>query len=159
VRAICSELEALVVTGPLMDAVEQAKLALLAGQLSGVQLMSFLPELTSAMAAADVTVCMGGYNTVSELLACRRQAVVLPRVEPRKEQLIRARLLSRRGLLRMVEPDRLTPTRLTQAIVDALRDGNPVRAPPLQLRGTEETIAEIRALLPRAANRRVAFGG
>jgi predicted glycosyltransferase len=159
VRASCPALEALVVTGPLMDGAEQAKLAQLAQPLARVRLVSFLPQLTSAMAAADVTVCMGGYNTVSELLACRRQAVVVPRVEPRQEQLIRARLLARRGLLRMVEPDRLTPARLAQAIVDALGDGNPVRARPLPLRGTEQTIAEIRALLPRAANRRVALRG
>jgi predicted glycosyltransferase len=159
VRARCPTLQALVVTGPLMDGAEQARLAELAKPLAGVRLVSFLPELTSAMAAADVTVCMGGYNTVSELLACRRQAVVVPRIEPRKEQLIRARLLSRRGLLRMVEPDRLTPARLAHAILEALAEGNPVRAHPLHLRGTEQTIAEIRALLPSAATRRVALRG
>jgi predicted glycosyltransferase len=159
VRERWPTLEALVVTGPLMDDTEQAKLARLAEPLAGVRLVSFLPQLTSAMAAADVTVCMGGYNTVSELLACRRQAVVVPRVEPRQEQLIRARLLSRRGLVRMVDPDRLTPARLAHAVLEALGEGNPVRARPLPLRGTEQTIAEIRALLPRAATRRVAVGG
>jgi predicted glycosyltransferase len=159
IRESCPMLQALVVTGPLMDGTEQARLARLAEPLAGVRLVSFLPWLPSAMAAADVTVCMGGYNTVSELLACRRQAVVVPRVEPRQEQLIRARLLSRRGLLRMVEPHGLTPARLAHTVLEALSEGNPVRARPLPLRGTEQTIAEIRALLPRVANRRVAQHG
>jgi predicted glycosyltransferase len=153
----CPTLQALLVTGPLMDGSERAELARVAGPLVGARLVSFLPQLTSAMRAADVTVCMGGYNTVSELLACQRQAVVVPRVEPRKEQLIRARLLSRRGLLRMVDPDRLTPARLAHAVLEALGEGNPVRARPLELRGTEQTIAKIRALLPAAASRRVAL--
>jgi predicted glycosyltransferase len=159
VRERLPSLEALIVTGPLMDGAEQANLQRLTRSLAGVRLMSFLPQLTSAMAAADVTVCMGGYNTVSELLACRRQAVVVPRVEPRKEQLIRARLLARRGLLHTVEPDRLTPARLGRAILEALDEGNPVRARPFELRGTEQTIAEIRALLTPTDARHVALRG
>lgn len=52
---------------------------------------------------------MGGYNTVSELLSLRRPALIVPRVVPRQEQLIRAQALSRRGLVRMLHPGELTP--------------------------------------------------
>jgi predicted glycosyltransferase len=56
---------------------------------------------------------MGGYNTVCELLSFRKRALVVPRVTPRREQLIRAERLSALGLLDLLHPDELTPGRLS----------------------------------------------
>lgn len=54
-------------------------------------------------AAADAVVCMGGYNTVAEVLATPTPALVVPRTTPRQEQLVRARAMSARGLLDVAE--------------------------------------------------------
>lgn len=67
-------------------------------------------------------VCMGGYNTVVEALAAGVPTVVVPRVEPRQEQLIRARAFAGLGLLRTVEPDDLAAPVLASAVREALAD-------------------------------------
>ena len=50
--------------------------------------------MTQLYAEADMVVSMAGYNTVCELLSFGRNAILVPRAEPVKEQLIRARLLA-----------------------------------------------------------------
>jgi predicted glycosyltransferase len=52
---------------------------------------------------------MGGYNTLSEALSLGTPTLCVPRVFPRREQLIRARSFAKLDLLRLIEPDRLTP--------------------------------------------------
>jgi predicted glycosyltransferase len=51
---------------------------------------------------------MGGYNTVCEILSSDARALVVPRTEPRREQLIRAERLRDLGALDMLEPQRLS---------------------------------------------------
>jgi predicted glycosyltransferase len=48
--------------------------------------------------------------------------VLVPRVAPRQEQLIRARAFGALGLVRVVEPDRLGGPALRNEICDALTD-------------------------------------
>jgi len=52
---------------------------------------------------------MGGYNSVCEVLAAGKRALVVPRVKPRLEQFIRAQSLQRMGLLDVLHPDDLSP--------------------------------------------------
>lgn len=67
-----------------------------------------------------VLVCMGGYNTVAEALDAAVPTVVVPRTEPRQEQLIRARAFAGLGLLQMVEPDPEVGPALRGAMTEAL---------------------------------------
>jgi predicted glycosyltransferase len=55
---------------------------------------------------------MGGYNSVCELLAREKRSLIVPRVSPRTEQLIRARRLQELGLAHMLHPSELTPEAL-----------------------------------------------
>ena len=43
------------------------------------------------IAGAKAVVAMGGYNTYCEILSFDKPALIVPRVAPREEQLIRAR--------------------------------------------------------------------
>src|SRR5439155_18283327 len=63
---------------------------------------------------ADRIVAMGGYNKVCELLSFEKQALIVPRVDPRREQLIRAERMRDLGLLDVLHPDRLSPDALTE---------------------------------------------
>ena len=83
-------------------------------------LMDFCPEMTACIAAADVVVSMGGYNTVCEILALQKKAVLVPRVEPRLEQWIRCSRLDEMGLACTLHPSVATPQALWQAIDAAL---------------------------------------
>jgi predicted glycosyltransferase len=105
-----------IVCGPEMSAQERASLHATAATMPQVSLQDFSDDMMSLMAAADVVVSMGGYNTVCELLTLGRRAVVVPRVRPGHEQLVRAERMSALGLLRMVHPDRLTPAGLIAAV-------------------------------------------
>ena len=53
--------------------------------------------MTNRYAESDVVVSQAGYNTICELLSFSRRAILVPRSEPVREQLIRARL----GILAM----------------------------------------------------------
>jgi len=82
--------------------------------------LEFTPDLASYMAAADLVVSMGGYNTVSEILSLQKRAVVVPRIEPVAEQWIRAQRLAEGGVLRMLHPHQLTPQRLAAVMSEEL---------------------------------------
>jgi predicted glycosyltransferase len=58
-------------------------------------------------------VAMGGYNTVTEVLSYKKHALIVPRVEPRLEQLVRAERLRDLGLLDVLHPDLLDPRTLS----------------------------------------------
>ena len=49
---------------------------------------------------------MGGYNTYCEILSFDKPALIVPRVRPREEQLIRARRAAELGLVEMLLPER-----------------------------------------------------
>jgi predicted glycosyltransferase len=114
-----------VVAGPLMAPYQvQALRALLRGL--DAHLFEFRPDMGRLMAGARAVVCMAGYNTVSEVMRSRKPALLVPRVRPSQEQLIRATELSRRGLQAMLHPDELTPRRLRAEIGALLRRERPV---------------------------------
>jgi predicted glycosyltransferase len=69
---------------------------------------------------------MGGYNTVCEILSFDKPALIVPRIVPREEQLIRASRASELGLFDMLLPeDAEDPKKMAQALKDLLN-----RAPP-----------------------------
>jgi len=105
-----------IVCGPELAATARHAIAQMVLNLPQVSVQDFSDDLMSLMAAADVVLAMGGYNTVCELLTLHKRMVVVPRVRPVQEQHIRAERMAARGLLRMVHPDRLTPLALWQAL-------------------------------------------
>ncbi len=117
-----------IVTGPFLPAPERAELARLASGLPRVHLLDFTDELIGLMQAADLTVCMGGYNTLCEVLSVGARALVVPRVEPRREQLLRAQAFAVLGLVDILLPDALTPTTLLDRVKTLLSDRNTTRA-------------------------------
>jgi predicted glycosyltransferase len=48
---------------------------------------------------------MGGYNTFCEILSFDKPALIVPRIRPREDQLIRARRASELGLVDMLLPE------------------------------------------------------
>jgi predicted glycosyltransferase len=139
-------LQSTIVFGPQMSAATRESLVNRFGYLSDVEFREFEPDLTELYAAADVVVSMAGYNTVCELLSFGRNAILVPRAEPVKEQLIRARLLAGAGLFEIVEPNELTPEVLLGKVLGSLRDvaERPVR---VDLQGLPRIRERVRELL------------
>lgn len=105
-----------IVCGPEMPEAQRHEVLATAAEMPGVSVQEFSDDMMSLVGAADVVLAMGGYNTVCELLTSRRRAVLVPRVRPGKEQLIRAERLAARGLLSMVHPEQLDARRLAAAL-------------------------------------------
>jgi predicted glycosyltransferase len=139
-------LKSTIVFGPQMSAASQSSLIESYGYLTDVEFREFEPDLTRLYAEADLVVSMAGYNTVCELLSFGRNAILVPRAEPVKEQLIRARLLAAEGLFEIVEPNELSPDALIKKVLSSLKSA--VEAPiRFDLQGLPRIRERIRELL------------
>lgn len=115
--------ESVVVTGPLMDDASRWKVERLA-RGTHARVLEFRADMERLIAGAGAVVSMGGYNTTTELLAAGKPALIVPRVKPRVEQLIRARRLAALGLVETIHPVDLTPA-LMRSTVEALLERGP----------------------------------
>jgi predicted glycosyltransferase len=102
--------------GPLMPPEHRKRVLELVASDRRIRYVDFVEDVASYVAAADAIVSMGGYNSVCELLTAGKPAIVVPRIKPRREQLIRAEALSALGHVRLVHPDELTPQRMLAEI-------------------------------------------
>jgi predicted glycosyltransferase len=114
----------IVVAGPDMPADRRHALRR-AAVAAGASFSVFAHDLASWMRGADAVVCMGGYNTLAEAVFRGTPTVCVPRVVPRTEQLIRARIFERLGLLRLLEPSALDAANLRVAVAKALDSSRP----------------------------------
>ncbi|MGD8395676.1 MAG: glycosyltransferase [Candidatus Eiseniibacteriota bacterium] len=131
-----------VVTGPLMPAATRTELLETVDGTPHLTVRDYVERLPAWMPHCDLILSMGGYNTLSEVLAGARRSIVVPRIHPRREQEIRALALARFGLVRVIDPRHLSPQVLGDAIAQSLDHGPEVTTasgPPLcdadQLRG------------------------
>jgi len=120
--------DTLIVTGPLMSPEQHRRLQQAASPKLALTVLDFTPRLYEYLAAADLVVSMGGYNTVVEILTANQRGIIVPRVRPRLEQYIRAERLAAHGLIDMMHPDQLTPTSLFKAITQSLQQPRPPRS-------------------------------
>jgi predicted glycosyltransferase len=115
-------IHSLIFTGPEMSATEIETLHRMAKSYPHVHLLEFTDDLMSYMAAADAVVSMGGYNTICEILSAQKPAIVVPRIKPSQEQLVRAEKMTRLGLFATLHPDQLTPQHLMQVLLKQLNN-------------------------------------
>lgn len=78
----------LIVTGPQMPDADFVEVTCAAGPATSV--VRFLPGLQELIGHAAGVICMGGYNSVAEVMATHTPALVVPRDSRRAEQRIRA---------------------------------------------------------------------
>ena len=147
-----SQFHCLLVGGPLMPPDDRRRVIEISRAQPSVRYLDFVEDMASYIAAADAVVSMGGYNSVCELLSLDKPALIVPRVHPRKEQLIRAQALDARGLLRMIDPAALSPPLLFDEISQLL-DGRASVGASLQMDGLVGAAAEIGAQLAQPAVR------
>ena len=108
---------ALVVYGPFLPLRERAAFERRAARLPRVTTLEFHEHLENLVEKAAGVVCLGGYNTFCEVLSLKKRSLIVPRVTPRAEQLLRARAAAGLGLAQTLEPTRLTPETLAEAII------------------------------------------
>jgi predicted glycosyltransferase len=138
----------LMVAGPLMPEAQRARLDKLTAGLD-IRVCELRTDMEHVIAGARAIVSMAGYNTVSELMRARKPALLVPRIGPSQEQLIRARELSALGLQDMLHPAELAPAALRESVDRLLERVAPQNLPP-HYSGTERA-AQILVDLARQA--------
>lgn len=142
--------DALLVTGPYMRPDDVGRLQAHPAAET-VPILEMVTDAPDHLAAADVAVCMGGYNTMCEVVALAVPAVVVPRVQPRREQLMRCQRFAERGLVSYLAPDQLRPYDLAIAISTAserARTDMGERFGEIAHRGVDATAEILDSLLP-----------
>lgn len=114
-------IKSLIVSGPEMPSSQKEALSKIAQQYpQHLKVCEFTDDIISYMEAADTIVSMAGYNTICEILSLGKRAVVVPRIKPVQEQLIRAQRMRDNGLFGFIHPEALTPENLLEAVVEQL---------------------------------------
>lgn len=108
-------------TGTLMAESDVERLRQIAKPGSG-RVHRFAEDLSRKLGRSTAVIGMAGANTVDDILSYRRRAVIVPRPGPSREQLIRARLLSERGLATVLPLGQCTGETLAEALRALLRD-------------------------------------
>ncbi len=140
-----------ILTGPFMPPQAEQQVRRLALSNPRLRVIRFVTDPDLLLSLADRVVAMGGYNTVCELLAYGKRSLIVPRVAPRREQLVRAQRLQQMGLLDVLHPDQLSPESLGRWL---LQEGEPPRtAGRIDLGGVQILPRLLWALLqqPRAS--------
>ena len=129
-----------VFTGPFLNSREFDDLKKAAS--AGAVVERFTPDFISYLAAADLSISMGGYNTTMNILATGVPALLWP-FSQNREQRLRARRLAERGLLTVIEDGDLQPDRLAAMMERELALSNR-SAGSINLDGAATTAACIR---------------
>ena len=107
----------LLVLGPLMPSEERERIRARAKAFPQASVIEFDNRMEALIDGAKAIVSMGGYNTFCEILSFDKRALLVPRVRPREEQLIRARRAADLGILDMLEPtEAADPAKLAAAL-------------------------------------------
>lgn len=120
-------LSGVVVAGPMMPGAARERLHRRAAAHPRMRVLDSLAEPGALIARADCVVAMGGYNTTCEVLSHGKRALIVPRVHPRREQLIRAERLRELGAVDVLHPDGLSAAALTAWLACADRPAPDVR--------------------------------
>lgn len=123
----------IIVTGPFMPQQVRQRLHQKAAKCPRLRVLEFVAEPTQLLHYADCVVAMGGYNTTCELLSFGKRSLIVPRVQPRTEQLIRAQRLHELGLVDVLHPNNINP----QALSAWLKQPQQLRPNSVDLNGLE----------------------
>lgn len=112
--------KSILITGPFMPKSQRMNVFKRAKKL-GVLVFHFYRQMEKILAAADLVISMGGYNTLCELMSQQTVTLLIPRETPRMEQTIRAQCFQKRNLVDYIPLKALSPESLHQKITHLLQ--------------------------------------
>lgn len=142
--------KSVLITGPFMPRKESDEIFTRAKKL-GLRTWRFYRGMEEILAAADLVVSMGGYNTVCEVLTQRTVSLIIPRETPRKEQLIRAQVFRSRNMVDYIPWNSFSPKILRDKLLDLLEGPEPYKGAMsrFQLTGLDVMSQRLRAFKNR----------
>ena len=104
------------VLGPFMDENKRNEFRQRADAYPQFEVIDYHSKIEALIQGSEAMITMGGYNTFCEVLSFDKPTIMIPRFEPRTEQLIRARRATELGLITMLEPEDFSVPKLSQLI-------------------------------------------
>ncbi len=126
-KSILPPFQTVLVTGPFLSRNDKESIMDRTEEL-GIQSYEFFSDMETLIAASDIVVCMGGYNTICESLSSKTMSLVIPREIPRKEQFIRAQAFSHKHLIEYIPWSQLDRENLEEKILFMLENREPFDA-------------------------------
>ncbi|NJL64625.1 MAG: glycosyltransferase [Methylacidiphilales bacterium] len=125
-------INSLIICGPEMPREQKQALEETAKLNPQVRIKEFTDDLMSYVEAADAVVSMGGYNTICEILSAAKPAVIVPRIKPSQEQLMRCQRMQQQALFKTIHPDNLTPEILINNLIHVLANPHKIQSVDLE---------------------------
>lgn len=143
--------KALIVLGPYMKAEMRAEFMANGQRIPQVEIIEFDMHMEGLIDGSRAVIGMGGYNTFCEILSFDKPALIVPRVSPREEQLIRARRAAELGVIDMLHPDDAKdPARMIAALRAVAGRKRPSEtAPRVRMEGLPNIVARVAEDLSR----------
>jgi predicted glycosyltransferase len=96
---------------------DREDIRLRADGMKNVRIIDFHNRHEVLIQKAKAVVSMAGYNTFCEILSLNKRALLIPRMQPRLEQLIRATRAAELGLVDIILPgDAVDPARMSESL-------------------------------------------
>lgn len=121
-------MKAVIVLGPYMPNEQRMHFIEETAGNPYIEIIEFDNRMEDRIAGARAVVAMGGYNTYCEILSFDKPALIVPRTQPRLEQLIRARRAQELGLVSMLPPQEAADNLSMAAAIKALLKRDPPSA-------------------------------
>jgi predicted glycosyltransferase len=116
------DFQAVISTGPFMQK-DQVKLLQAKAKGLPISIQRHSRDSIDYIRRADLVISMAGYNTVSEIMRFKKNAIIVPRPGPSAEQTMRTNILSKRGLFNTIHPSNLTTDNFADLISTKLNNG------------------------------------
>jgi len=136
------------VLGPFMSEDKRERFRQEADSIEPFTVFDYHNRIETLIENAEGLVAMGGYNTFCEILSFNKPAIVIPRTEPRTEQLIRARRAAELSLITMLEPENFSYQNLIPLLKNLPQQAKPKeRLLPGMLDGMNQVCNRVVSLL------------
>lgn len=110
-----------VFAGPLIPEETYCRLQSLASESTNVKFSRYMPHLAAFLRNSEVSISMAGYNTVMDVLSSGVRALVYPVTSNGdQEQIVRAQVLAKAGIVDVIQTEQLTPDELARKLEAAL---------------------------------------
>jgi predicted glycosyltransferase len=148
---------ALIVLGPFMPTRKRRKLLRKGKEVPQVDIIEFDNRLENLIAGSSAVVGMGGYNTFCEILSFDKPTLIVPRTQPREEQLIRAKRAAELGFIQMLMPEEAAdPVLMAETLINLPDQPPPSRAVPgFALDGLDNITAQVSGILDQRTHARL----
>jgi len=109
-----------VICGPLSEKKFYENLITKYSKFPKIKIIWNVKNLSERMPNYDLIVSMGGYNSFCEILSAKVPALIIPRETFEKEQLIRAKIFQKLGIINYISLSEITPEALEKKLNETL---------------------------------------